>query len=231
MNDRAVEQILAYTFDDRALLMRALTHASYANERTGNPSNGNERLEFLGDAILDAVISVHLYRRERSKKEGDLTRLRALIVCEKSLSAAGREFGLNEYILLGRGEELGGGRQRPSIVADAFEALIGAVYLDGGMEAAEAVVLRLLDRTIRQALEGKLFSDYKTELQERIQHRGWGEPFYRTMSEEGPDHAKHFTVSVNAGGKRLAIGTGRSKKEAEQDAARQALEGGQRDGS
>jgi len=224
LNNHPVEEILGYAFINGSLLVRALMHASYANEMTGNPANGNERLEFLGDAILDAVISVYLYKEERSKEEGDLTRLRSLIVCEKSLSEAGKAFGINEYILLGRGEEASGGKQRPSIVADALEAIIGAVYLDGGMPAAESVCLRILAHTVSQALAGNLFSDYKTELQELLQHSGEGEPYYITMSEEGPAHAKRFLVSVNAGGVRLGTGSGHSKKEAEQDAARSALQ-------
>jgi len=224
MANKSAEEILQYRFSDAGLLKKALTHSSYANEITGDPDNGNERLEFLGDAILDAVISVYLFGKYESKEEGDLTRLRALIVCEKSLSSAGKATGINEYILLGRGEELGGGRQRSSIVADAVEAIIGAVYLDGGMDAAQKVVLGLLRETIPAAIDGLLFMDHKTELQEWLQHRGRGEPYYRILSEEGPDHAKIFTASVNAGRDRLGVGSGRSKKEAEQEAARDALE-------
>jgi len=224
MKSKAAEEILQYSFSDQGLLEKALTHSSYANEMTGDPSNGNERLEFLGDAVLDAVISVFLFEKYKEKEEGDLTRLRALIVCEKSLSTAGKASGINQYIKLGRGEEMGGGRQRSSIVADALEAVIGAVYLDGGMEAAAVVVRLLLDNVIESALSGKLFMDHKTELQEWLQHQGSGEPRYRILSEEGPDHAKVFTASVISEKVQLGIGTGHSKKEAEQEAARNALE-------
>ena len=224
MKSRSAEDILQYCFSDKELLEKALTHSSYANETTGDPANGNERLEFLGDAVLDAVISVYLFEKYKKKAEGDLTRLRALIVCEKSLSAAGKAAGINALIRLGRGEEMGGGRQRPSIVADAMEAVIGAVYLDGGMTAAEAVVGHLLSTTIAEAISGTLFMDHKTELQEWLQHQGNGEPYYLILSEEGPDHAKIFTASVNTGKLRLGVGIGHNKKEAEQEAARNALE-------
>jgi ribonuclease-3 len=224
MRRKPAEEILQYSFSDKALLEKALTHSSHANEMTGDPSNGNERLEFLGDAVLDAVISVFLFEKFKEKEEGDLTRLRALIVCEKSLSAAGKTSGINEWIKLGRGEEMGGGRQRSSIVADALEAVIGAVYLDGGMDAAASVVRLLLDPAIEGALSGTLFMDHKTELQEWLQHQGSGEPRYRILSEEGPDHAKVFTASVISGTNQLGIGMGHNKKEAEQEAARNALE-------
>jgi ribonuclease-3 len=224
MKSKSAEDILQYRFSDKELLEKALTHSSFANEMTGDPANGNERLEFLGDAVLDAVISVYLFEKYKEKAEGELTRLRALIVCEKSLSAAGKAAGVNALIRLGRGEEMGGGRQRSSIVADAVEAVIGAVYLDGGMAAAEAVVLHLLSAAIGEALSGTLFMDHKTELQEWLQHQGNGEPYYRILSEEGPDHAKIFTASVNAGKLRLGVGSGHNKKEAEQEAARNALE-------
>ncbi len=224
MKNNTLQDILGYRFSDRELMERALTHSSCANERSGDPSMGNERLEFLGDAVLDAVVSVYLYENHSDKEEGDLTRLRAQIVCEKSLSKAGTASGLNALIRLGRGEELGGGRERPSIIADAVEALIGAVFLDGGLEAAAKTVHHLLGDTIKEALAGKLPMDYKTELQERLQHRGSGEPTYRILSEEGPDHAKTFTASVEEGALSLGVGTGRNKKQAEQEAARQALE-------
>lgn len=224
MRSRSIEQILQYEFKNSDLREQALTHTSYANERTGDPRNGNERLEFLGDAILDAVISDALFRKNPGRTEGELTRLRSLIVCEKSLSDAGKSHGLNEFLLLGRGEQLGGGRHRPSIVADAVEALVGAVYLDGGFQASAAVVMRLLEQTISEAMQGILFSDYKSELQECLQRTKRGEPYYRTLSEKGPDHAKEFSVSVNLNGHTLAVGTGLSKKDAEQDAARCALE-------
>jgi ribonuclease-3 len=224
MKNKEIQDLLGYRFKDQDLLEKALTHSSYANETTGDPSNGNERLEFLGDAVLDAIISFDLYENHSDKGEGALTQLRAQIVCEKSLSSAGRASGLNRFILLGRGEESGGGRERASIIADAAEALIGAVFVDGGLQAAAEAVHHLLENTIRQALEGALFMDHKTELQERLQHQGRGEPTYRILSEEGPDHAKVFTASVNSGDVRMGAGTGRNKKQAEQEAARNALE-------
>lgn len=218
------EQIIQYTFKDPSLLAKALTHSSYANESTGNPANGNERLEFLGDAILDAIVSVDLFMNFSSKEEGDLTKLRAQMVCEKSLGRAGKASGLNQFLLLGKGEEAGGGRERVSIVADAVEAVIGAVYLDGGMENARAVVQVLLAQVKESAVSGHLVEDYKTHLQELMQKHGEIETFYKIISEDGPDHAKIFTAAVCCNHKPIGTGSGPNKKEAEQAAARDALE-------
>lgn len=224
MNSRKLSDILQYTFTDQTLLFSALTHSSYANEMTGNPANGNERLEFLGDAILDAVVSEFLFNRFPDKAEGELTKLRARIVCEKSLSHAGKATGLNEYIRLGRGEDLGGGRQRASIIADTVEAVIGAVFVDGGLEGARNVAFLILSDVLEEVLAGRFEDDYKTALQELVQKNGSKDLQYKVISEEGPDHAKIFSTAVYSNHIRMGIGQGTNKKEAEQDAARDALE-------
>ena len=223
MKNSSPEAIIKYTFQEPSLLTRALTHSSYANESTGNPTNGNERLEFLGDAILDAIVSVYLFNKFPEKEEGELTKLRAQIVCEKSLGHAGKISGLNEFLLLGKGEEAGGGRQRVSIIADTVEAIIGAVFLDGGLEKAKAVAEVLLSEVREEALSGHLAEDYKTTLQEWMQKYGKAEPFYKIIAENGPDHSKVFTAAACSGSDRIGIGSGTNKKEAEQAAARDAL--------
>lgn len=221
---KELEQKLHYEFRSPELLERALTHSSYANDTTGSAYNGNERLEFLGDSILDAVVSVYLYNNQ-DKAEGDMTRVRAAVVCEKSLAAVSRRFGLYEFLRLGRGEESTGGRNRDSIIADGVEAIIGAVYLDGGPQAAQAVVTHLLSDVMNEALAGHLFDDYKTALQEKIQRNGPAEIKYTLLSESGPDHAKVFEVSVTVNGVISGQGRGNSKKQAEQAAAKAALLG------
>lgn len=222
-----LEKCIGYTFKDKSLLRTAMTHSSYANDILGNSSFSNERFEFLGDALLDAVIGEILFRRYPEKDEGFLTKLRAEIVCEKSLSMAAFAVGLNKYLLLSKGEEERGGRNRESIVADSVEAVIAAVYLDSDMTQALAsvygIVKRLLDENIELACQGKLNIDSKSALQEKYQARGLGEPVYKIINESGPDHAKSFLAAVYLGGRELGRGKGRTKKEAEANAAAEAL--------
>ena len=219
---KELEKILQYEFRKPELLEKALTHSSYANDVTGSAFNGNERLEFLGDSILDAVVSVFLYSNYE-KAEGDMTKVRAAVVCEKSLAAVSRRFGLWEFLRLGRGEESTGGRTRDSIIADGVEAIIGAVYLDGGVDAAAKTVALLMKDNMEEALAGRLFDDYKTALQEAVQKNGPADIRYILISESGPDHAKVFECAVCVNGAEFGRGSGNSKKQAEQAAARAAV--------
>lgn len=200
---------------------------SFSRRSRSMISSNNERLEFLGDAVLDLVISEHLFRRLVSE-EGELTRLRALIVCEESLVICGKKLGIGEYINLSAGEEKSGGRKKKSIIADAVEAVIGAVFIDGGFENARKIVLKLFKYRIEDVLDGKIYSDYKSKLQELLQeNRKNGRLLeYRIISENGPDHDKTFNIGVFYKGEKIGQGTGRTKKEAEQNAAMQALEHG-----
>ena len=215
----ALEDIIEYHFQDTSLLHLALTHTSYANEHRKEKVNHNERIEFLGDAVLEIVSSDYLYRTFPEMPEGDMTRRRASMVCEPTLALCAREFGLPAFLRLGRGEEMNGGRRRDSIVSDALEALIGAVYLDGGFEEAK----RFIDHFILKDIEHKrLFTDSKTLLQEEVQaHEGAVE--YVLDREEGPDHDKRYYVTVRVDGRDTARGEGHSKKTAEQHAAYEAL--------
>ncbi len=211
-----LEKTLHYDFKDKALLERALTHTSYANEAR-TPTGHNERLEFLGDSVLSVVAADHLFH-QYDRPEGELTRMRASLVSEEALYRFAQQLDLGAYLRLGRGEELGGGRRRPSVVSDAFEALIAALYLDGGLETARAFILPFL----RQGTTAE--EDYKTRLQELVQREPDARLEYRVEGESGPDHAKHFTVGVYRNGVALAHGEGHSKKAAEQQAARAALD-------
>lgn len=214
---------LSYRFRKEQLLRNALTHSSYSNENRMEYRVNNERLEFLGDAIFDAVISDALYHQDRIREEGELTKIRAAIVCESSLVEQALRLGIGEHLILGKGEEGTGGRKRSSILADAMEALMGAVYLDGGFEQARNFILELFQDTIQKAAEGLLHSDYKTEVQEFLQSRGETEIQYLIEKEEGPDHDKLFYTILQAGGMEIGRGAGRSKKESEQRAAQDAL--------
>ena len=219
-----LENVIRYRFSDGSLLRNALCHSSYAAEQGHGHAGNNERLEFIGDAFLDAVIGLELYRMLPEEREGTLSKRRAAVVCERSLAAKARELDLGSFLYLGNGEEMTGGRNKDSILADALEAVIGAVVLDGGYPEAERVVLGMLADTVRLALDGKLFMDYKTELQERIQDRyAKAEIRYELTGESGPDHEKTFTVTVLVNGKPLGTGSGRNKKEAEQNAARDVI--------
>jgi len=207
---------------DPQLLREALTHSSYSYEHPGE--RHNQRLEFLGDAVLEIVVSEYLYRRLPDATEGELTKIRAAVVCEPALAQVARAMGLGVCLRLGCGEELSGGRERASVLADAFEALLGAVYLDQGLETARWFALRWLEPVIRNTLAGKGENDYKTRLQELLQKRSPDPLRYVIIKEEGPDHSKVFTAGVVYRGKILGRGTGRTKKEAEQHAAREALD-------
>lgn len=221
---KELEAKLGYTFRDPSLLRAALYHSSYANEHRASGIRSNERLEFLGDAVLGFVTAEHLYKKHPDMPEGELTRLRAALVCEDSLHEVAQALALGDWLRLGRGEELGGGRQRPSILADAVESVFAAVYLDGGMDAAAALIHRvLLDREREEAVEERR-RDYKTELQERVQRRNGQLLRYELTGSTGPDHAKEFAFRVTLNGAEIGTGSGRSKKEAEQAAARAALE-------
>lgn len=221
---QTLEQRLGYTFRRKALLQGAMIHSSYANEHRGTGVESNERLEFLGDAVLGLVAGEYLFRRHGDAPEGELTRLRAALVCEGSLHEVAQTLGLGEYLKLGRGEESGGGRTRPSILADAVESVFAAVYLDGGMEAARELIHRvLLCRENDAAVEQRRL-DYKTALQERVQRKPGQTLQYEMVDAVGPDHAKTFTFRVLLNGVSIGEGAGRSKKDAEQAAACAALE-------
>ena len=211
-----LETIIGYTFKDPMLLETALTHTSYANE-SKVPIKHNERLEFLGDSVLSIVVADHLFHQCKNKPEGELTRLRASLVCESALFEFAKEIDLGHYLKLGKGEERGGGRTRPSVVSDAFEALIAALYLDGGIETARSFILPFIT-------EGKTAEDdYKTRLQEVIQQNPEEKLSYQVESESGPDHDKKFVVAVYLNSNCMGRGSGHSKKAAEQHAAREAL--------
>lgn len=215
-----LEEKIEYTFEDKKLLRQALTHSSYANEMKINKYNDYERLEFLGDAVLELVTSDFLFRKRKENSEGRLTKLRASIVCEPALAFCAREISLEQYILLGKGEEATGGRGRDSIVSDVMESVIGAIYLDGGLEEASAFIQRF----VLSDLEHKqLFYDAKTKLQEIIQQENNGALRYKLVKEEGPQHDKTFDVEAYVGEKLVGAGSGHSKKAAEQQAAYQAL--------
>ncbi len=216
-----LEERLGYTFRDRSLLENALTHSSYANESRLAGVQSNERLEFLGDSVLGMVTADYLYRAHPEEPEGELTRTRAALVCEESLVEVARSLELGSFLKLGRGEETGGGRERPSIIADAMEAVIAAVYLDGGIGSARKIIQRfILDR--ENEMGGS--RDYKTALQELVQRETGQVLEYRLIGSAGPDHAKTFQVEVDLNGASLGAGEGHSKKEAEQAAARTAIE-------
>lgn len=215
-----LEEKIGYTFQNREYLTVALTHSSYANESRKHLPN-NERQEFLGDAVLSIVVSDYLFKRFRLA-EGDLTRLRASLVCEKSLCGFARQLGLGSFLLLGKGEEQMGGADRPSILADAFEALIAAIYLDSGIESARAFVIPFVEEALREG-EPEDTQDYKTLLQEIVQQNPGEALSYVLASESGPDHDKRFAVEVRLNSNIIGRGEGRSKKAAEQMAAKEAM--------
>jgi ribonuclease-3 len=220
------ETVIGYEFRDKELLERALTHSSFLPQGKDRPKHNNERLEFLGDAFFDAIVSVELCRILPGVEEGTLTKTRAVVVCEQSLAREGERLDIGSYLRMGKGESASGGRKRASIVADAMEAVIGAIFLDGGYEAAAKFVVDNFSKTIKLAAEGKLFSDYKTALQESLPPGTQGRLKYVVTREEGPDHDKSFFVDAVFGDRVLASGMGKSKKEAENSAAKSALEKG-----
>lgn len=216
-----LEKKLGYHFENPALLENALTHSSYANENKAKGLQSNERLEFLGDSVLGMVVADYLYRAHPGLPEGDLTRTRAALVCESSLAEVAQQLQLGSFLKLGRGEDAGGGRTRPSIVADAVEAVLAAVYLDGGIGSARKIIRRfILDRESEKGTS----RDFKTALQELVQRESGQVLSYRLTGSEGPDHAKTFSVEVDLNGAPIGQGRGHSKKEAEQMAAKAGIQ-------
>ena len=217
-----LEAAIGYQFSNITLLQNALTHSSYANERYHNSLMSNERLEFLGDSVLGMVVAEHLFRTFPDRPEGELTRMRADMVCERALANVANRLGLGQHLLLGHGEERFGGRGRDSILADAVESVIAATYLDGGMEAAVAFIRKFILCDV--PAERMRNADYKTALQELVQQKKSQTLSYALVGESGPDHDKKFVVEVSLNGQVVGSGTGSSKKRAEQEAARVAIE-------
>ena len=215
------EENINYEFTNKEYILEALTHSSYSNENKNYPFN--ERLEFLGDSVLSIVISDYLFKKETKLPEGELTKIRANIVCEESLSEVSKNIHLGKYMLLGKGEEATGGRERISILADALEAVIAAIYLDGGIKCAREFILTNMEKIINDSIKGKIFRDYKTCLQEVLQSNGENNIWYKLIEEKGPDHNKRFVMEVGINDTVLGVGEGKSKKDAEQVAAKAAL--------
>lgn len=218
--DMEFEKKIGYIFQDVRLLQNALTHSSFANEKHWPYERNNERLEFLGDAVLELISSDFIFHEHRKDMEGAMTKLRASLVCEQSLADCARQLDLGQYIRLGKGEYSTGGNDRDSILSDALEAVIGAIYLDGGLENAAAFIRRFVLSDIE---DKKLFYDSKTILQEIVQDQGANTISYELVSESGPDHAKEFVICCNLNGTPMGTGRGRSKKAAEQKAAYETI--------
>lgn len=217
-----LEAAIGYHFHNISLLQNALTHSSYANERWHNSLLSNERLEFLGDSVLGMLVAEYLYRNFPDRPEGELTRMRADMVCEGTLSATANRIGLGKHLMLGHGEEQGGGRTRDSILADAMESVIAACFLDGGLEAALQIVQKFI--LVEVSVTRLHNVDYKTQLQELVQQKKNQVLSYTLVGQSGPDHDKHFDVAVSLNGETVGVGSGSSKKRAEQMAARDAME-------
>ena len=213
------EELIGYKFNDRRLLFEALSHSSFSNEKR---INSNERLEFLGDSVLSVVVSDHIFRNFSHLPEGDLTKIRAALVCEQALFGFSHKIRLSEFVMLGKGEEQTGGRDRPSIISDAFEAVIAAIYLDGGLEAAQKYVIGFLPKNINRDT-AKALNDHKTVLQEVIQRNPEERVEYVLVDETGPEHDRQYMVNVVLNGAVIGSGKGHTKKQAEQQAAREAL--------
>ena len=218
-----LQKRIGYTFKNTDLLTEALTHSSYANEHKAKHIKYNERLEFLGDAVLSIVVSDYIFKHCPELPEGELTKLRASLVCEKTLFEFAKQIELGKYLVLSKGERNNGGAERPSILSDAFEALIAAIYIDGGIDPASKHILNFVIPAIKNSKKKKL-NDYKTALQEIIQKNPGEQLEYVLVGESGPDHNKHFVVELHLNSNAIGKGGGRSKKEAEQQAAREALE-------
>ena len=214
------EEMINYKFQDRRILKHALTHSSYANEKRMNKFENNERLEFLGDAVLELVTSEYIFRKNQKMPEGDLTKLRARLVCEQTLAACAIDIKVGDYILLGKGEAATGGRERYSILSDAMEAIIGGIYIDGGFTNAKEFVCKYILSDVEKK---ELFFDSKTILQEIVQSEYKEQLSYELIKEEGPDHNKQFTVVALVKDVELGVGVGRTKKSAEQEAAYQSI--------
>lgn len=220
----SLQKNLNYKFRNEELLSLAMTHSSYANENKMGIVENNERLEFLGDAILNLVVSQYLYKKYPNHPEGELTKIRAKVVCESSLAYAAKKIEIGKYLLLGKGEEATGGRVRESILADVAEAIVGAIYMDSDFETTNTILLTNFESDIVHAVaKGDLFIDYKTELQEMIQKKGKSTMEYVVVKEEGPDHNKRFYIDVVVNNESIGTGRGRNKKDAEQMAAKEAL--------
>lgn len=218
-----LEGKLGYTFKSPGLLVQALTHKSFANENRADTVGHNERLEFLGDTVLDFITSDYIMKLCPESQEGEMSKLRAVVVSEANLSKVASMLGFGPYLLLGRGEEQTGGREKPSLLANSLEAVIAAIYLDGGLDEAYRFILENFESDIKEMADSGLFHDYKTELQEVCQSMFGVLPRYSVVRESGPDHQKVFEVEIEAGGSILGRGAGKSKKEAEQRAASVAL--------
>lgn len=219
---KELQEKLGITFGNEQLLKQAFTHSSYVNEHRRKPYEDNERLEFLGDAVLELTVSQFLFKKYPMMSEGELTKLRAAIVCEPALVDFANELEFGKFIMLGKGEEMTGGRERPALLADVFEAFVGALYLDKGIE----IVIGFLEKVVFPKINAGAFShvmDFKSQLQELIQKEGTGAIEYSVLQEKGPAHSKEFISRVTLNGQELGIGTGKSKKEAEQHAAQMAL--------
>ncbi len=222
-NLSGLEEKISYRFSDSQLLQKAMVHASRANEKKGKKVEHNERLEFLGDAVLQLVVSEYLYKEYPKVDEGTLTKMRASVVNEQVLAQAADQIDLGQYIQLGKGEERSGGRHRPSLLADTMEALIGALFLDSGLEITRQFILSRLSHSLDAVESGKYRRDYKTTLQELIQKESGRSLQYHMIAQHGPDHDKEFDVQVESNGTILGTGTGKTKKDAEQAAAKEAL--------
>ncbi len=218
------EQKLGVSFHDKSLLQQALLHSSYLNENPHSPLSSNERMEFLGDALIGLVVARQLYQDYAELDEGQMTRFRASIINGEVLARLAAELGIGEFLIMGRGEELDGGRQKQRNLAGTFESILGAILEDQGLEAASELALRLLGDEIKNAIEGKTGFDAKSDLQELLQRVYKQTPVYRVVSVEGPEHQRRFTAEVFAGDKALGSGSGPSKHKAEREAAREALE-------
>ncbi len=216
-----IEKSIGYTFKNKKLLEKALTHTSYAYE---NKVESNEKLEFLGDSILEFISSKYIYSKYPNLKEGEMTKVRATVVCEESLHKVAKLHGFSDFLKLGKSEQLSGGKNRPAILADSVEAVIAAIYLDGGLEPVDKFIVENLSNEIEMATKHVGIRDYKTVLQEKLQEHGEVKIEYQIISEKGPDHDKIFEAQVSCDGRILAKGTGKSKKEAHMSAAKKALE-------
>ena len=223
-NAALLEEKIQYIFKNKEHIFTAITHSSFANEKRMKNPKYNERIEFLGDSVLGLVISEYLYKMYPNLPEGVLTITRSKIVCENSLAKCANDIELGRFLMLGRGEEQSGGRKKLSILSDAFEALIGALYLDGGFELAKVFILKYMENIIKNCVEGKVFYDFKTQLQETVQKKSDQTIAYKLVEESGPDHNKTFVSQVYINNVVFGTGAGHSKKESEQNAAKNALE-------
>ena len=221
MDINKIEESIGYKFKNKDLLINALTHTSYAHE---NNKESNEKLEFLGDSILEFVSSKYIYNKYPNLQEGEMTKARATVVCEESLYKIAKSHGFGEFLFLGRSEVKTGGKNRPAILADSVEAVIAAIYLDGGLQEADKFIIENLDKEIEKATKHVGDKDYKTVLQEKLQEHGEVKIEYEIINETGPDHDKYFEAQVKCNGEILAQGKGKSKKEAHMHAAKKALE-------